>query len=98
MSKAQQAETEIAVLQVKVENVESKLGELRDDVKSFRVALDDHSDNIFKVIRDLRESNSAADKALSEKISGLEKWRWMMMGAGIVMGSLGYDVIGKLLK
>jgi hypothetical protein len=35
---------------------------------------------------------------MSEKISALEKWRWMMMGAGVVIGSLGFDTIAKLLK
>jgi hypothetical protein len=35
---------------------------------------------------------------MAEKISSLEKWRWMLMGAGIVIGSLGYDTVAKLLK
>jgi hypothetical protein len=35
---------------------------------------------------------------MSDKISALEKWRWMMMGAGIVLGTLGYDTVAKLLN
>jgi carbamoyl-phosphate synthase small subunit len=35
---------------------------------------------------------------LASKVSALEKWRWMLMGAGIVLGSLGFDMVAKLLK
>jgi hypothetical protein len=35
---------------------------------------------------------------MSDKILSLEKWRWMMMGAGVVIGSLGFDTIATLLK
>jgi hypothetical protein len=46
----------------------------------------------------MKDASSNAHKSMSDKISALEKWRWMMMGAGIVLGSLGYDTISNLLK
>jgi hypothetical protein len=46
----------------------------------------------------MRNDDVAAHKELGSKVSALEKWRWMMMGAGIVIGSLGFDSIAKLLK
>ena len=46
----------------------------------------------------MQDASESAHKSLSEKISSLEKWRWMMMGAGIVIGSLGFDTLSKLLK
>jgi hypothetical protein len=33
---------------------------------------------------------------MSNKISALEKWRWMIMGAGIVIGSLGSFAVSVL--
>jgi hypothetical protein len=50
------------------------------------------------LIKEYHEQNVAEHKSLSSKISVLEKWRWMIMGAGIVLGSLGFDTISKLLK
>lgn len=97
MNKAQQTETDIAVLQVQVKNVEDKIGDLKEDMKGMRTALDDHSDNASKMMKELQDSNSYAIKSVSEKVSALEKWRWMMMGAGVALGALGYDAIAKLL-
>jgi FtsZ-binding cell division protein ZapB len=98
LNKAQKAETDIAVLQVEVENVKEKIGELKDDIKDVRDALEKHSEEHTQLFKDMQESSANAHKAMSEKISSLEKWRWMMMGAGIVIGSLGYDTVAKLLK
>ena len=98
LNKAQKAETDIAVLQVEVENVKEKISELKDDIKDVRDTLDKHSEEHTKMIKDMQDSSTNAHKSMSDKISSLEKWRWMMMGAGIVIGSLGYDTIAKLLK
>lgn len=89
---------EIAVLQVKFDNIEDKVGELKADVKDVRDALEKHSEDQMIRIKDMQNAAEIAHKSLSNKISHIEKWRWMMMGAGIVIGSLGYDTIAKLLK
>ena len=98
LNKAQKAETDIAVLQVEVENVKEKINELKVDIKDVRDALEKHSEDHTKMIKDMQESSTSAHMSMSDKISSLEKWRWMMMGAGIVIGSLGYDTIAKWLK
>ena len=92
-----QAETDIAVLQVQVKNIEEKVGEIKSDVKDLQKSIDDHAEETQKTLKAMGESSANAHKAMSDKISSLEKWRWMMMGAGIVLGSLGYDTIAKLL-
>ena len=46
----------------------------------------------------MKEASAVAHKSMSDKVGALEKWRWMMMGAGVVIGSLGFDTIAKLLK
>lgn len=94
----QQAETDIAVLQVQVQNIEEKVGELKSDVKDLQKSIDDHAEETQKTLKTMSEASSTAHKAMSDKISALEKWRWMMMGAGIVLGTLGYDTLAKLLK
>jgi len=94
----QQAETDIAVLQVQVKNIEDKVGEIKSDVKDLQKSIDEHAEQTQKTLKAMGDSSTEAHKAMSNKISALEKWRWMMMGAGIVLGTLGYDTVAKLLK
>jgi chromosome segregation ATPase len=94
----QNTQTEIAVLQVQVKNIEDKVGEIKEDLKSVHECLDRNSAEMKEMIKEMQEADTEAHKALSQKVSALEKWRWMMMGAGIVIGSLGFESLGKLLK
>lgn len=94
----QQTQTDIAVLQVQVKNIEDKVGEIKEDLRSVHECLDRNSHEMKEMIKEMQESDSTAHASLAQKVSSLEKWRWMMMGAGIVIGSLGFDTIGKLLK
>ena len=98
MTKNQQVETDIAVLQVQVNNIEEKISEIKTDVKEVRDALEKHSKEHTDMMKSMEQSAHSAHVELSKKISALEKWRWMLMGAGVVIGSLGYDTIAKLLK
>ena len=96
--KMPQTQTDIAVLQVQVKNIEEKVGEIKEDLKSVHECLDRNSHEMKEMIKEMQESDSKAHASLANKVSSLEKWRWMMMGAGIVIGSLGFDTISKLLK
>ena len=94
----QQAETDIAVLQVQVRNIEDKVGEIKSDLKDVQKSIDDHAEQTQNTLKAMSDSSALAHKAMSDKISSLEKWRWMMMGAGIVLGTMGYETVAKLLK
>jgi len=98
MTKNQQVETDIAVLQVQVNNIEEKISEIKTDVKEVRDSLEKHSKEHTDMMTAMEQSAQSAHVELSKKISALEKWRWMLMGAGIVIGSLGYDTVAKLLR
>jgi len=93
-----QAETEIAVLQVQVKNIEDKVGEIKEDLKQIHDCIDRNAHETRDMLKEMREEDTKAHKELGSKVSALEKWRWMMMGAGIVIGSLGFDTLAKLLK
>jgi hypothetical protein len=60
--------------------------------------LDRNAEETRTLLTNMRNEDVTAHKELGSKVSALEKWRWMMMGAGIVLGSLGFDMISKLLK
>lgn len=96
--KFQQTETEVAVLQVQVENIEQKVGEIKEGMRDLRQTIEDHAEENQKTLREMKEASATAHKSMSDKISALEKWRWMMMGAGIVLGTLGYDTLSNVLK
>jgi len=93
-----QPETEIAVLQVQVKNIEEKIGELKVDLKSIHDALDANAEETRQMLKSMREQDVKEHSELASKISVLEKWRWMMMGAGVIVGSLGFNTVASLLK
>ena len=91
-------ETEIAVLQVEVQNITDDIREIKTDIRDIHVEMVKNNDDTRVMLKGMKDASSSAHQAMSEKISALEKWRWMMMGAGVVIGSLGFDTIAKLLK
>lgn len=91
-------ETDIAVLQVQVSNIEYKVSELKEDIKAISQTQREMAEDTKTMLAAMRDDASRAHGELNKKIGALEKWRWMMMGAGIVIGSLGFEALGKLLK
>jgi predicted transcriptional regulator len=96
--KSTQTATDVAVLQVQVQNIEDKVGEIKEDVKDLRRTIEDHAEENQKTLKEMKEASASAHKGMNDKINTLEKWRWMMMGAGIVLGALGHNALGSLLK
>jgi septation ring formation regulator EzrA len=95
---AQTTKTEIAVLQVQVQNIEQDVSEIKSSLKEMHECIDRNAHETRDMLKEMREEDTKAHRELGSKVSALEKWRWMMMGAGIVLGSLGFDMIAKMLK
>jgi len=93
-----QPETEIAVLQIQVKNLEEKIGELKVDLKALHDAIEANAEETRQMLKTMREQDVKEHGELASKISVLEKWRWMMMGAGVALGAMGHNVWGSLLK
>ena len=91
-------ETDVAVLQVRVDDIKSDISEIKADIKDLNSTINKNNDTTHSLLKEMQEASTCAHKSMSDKIGSLEKWRWMMMGAGIVLGTLGYDTIAKLLK
>ena len=98
MSKAQKAETEIAVLQLQVKHVENQIAELKDDNKSITEMIKSNHKEMNELLKEIQASSRDSTTSLAAKVSALEKWRWMLMGAGVALGTLGYNTIASLLK
>jgi predicted nucleic acid-binding Zn-ribbon protein len=84
-----QAETDIAVLQVRFTNLDEKIDDLKVDISDIRTEIKNNSEKSTALLKDFQADNVKAHKEMSNKISILEKWKWMIMGAGVVIGSLG---------
>jgi peptidoglycan hydrolase CwlO-like protein len=96
--KMPKTETDIAVLQVHVQNITNDISEIKADIKDVNACIARNNEDTHQLLKEMKDASAGAHKSMSDKISALEKWRWMMMGAGIVLGTLGYDTVAKLLN
>lgn len=92
-----EVEKDVAVLNVHYANLESKVDDLKDDVKELDGKIVEYSRLTKEMIESFQEENEQTHDKLFDKVSDLEKWRWMMMGAGIVIGALGWPAVTTLL-
>jgi len=76
-------ETDIAVLQVELRNLSEKV--------------DEHTKTTQQMLREYHAENNRQHNELFTRIVKLENWRWMLMGAGVVLGMSGMMGIEKLL-
>jgi len=90
-------ETEIAILHIQMKNIEEKVDEIKEDLKFVKDEMKANTEHTISMIKDMETANKEAHEKLSSKVSHIEKWKWMMMGAGVAIGALGFPTIGKLL-
>ena len=76
-------DTDIAVLQVELRNLSEKV--------------DEHTKTTQQMLREYHAENNRQHNELFTRIVKLENWRWMLMGAGVVLGMSGMMGIEKLL-
>jgi hypothetical protein len=94
-------DADIAVLQVEFRNLDSKfdasLADVKADVKEVSEKLDKHNEGTHSLLREFQATNVSQHYEMAAKIAGLEKWRWMLIGAGCVLGGLGYSGIESFM-
>lgn len=91
-----QTETEIAVLQVQYSYLNEKCDDIKSGLKDLTIHIDNHMDETHKLIKEFQDENKKQHDETNKKVNALEKWRWMLMGAGVLAGALGWPVISKL--
>ena len=67
--KVQQTETEIAVLQVQVRNVENDINEIKQDLKEVSVSMKQNSESTNSLLKEMKEASAVAHKSMSDKIN-----------------------------
>lgn len=77
----------IEKLEMRVEDqyktLHSRISELRDDVRG---DIDSKHEKVISKIDNHNISSNNKLDIIEEKISAIEKWRWMIMGAALVVG------------
>ena len=76
-------DTDIAVLQTELRNLSEKL--------------DYHTQTTHAMMREFQTENNRQHNDMMARITKLENWRWMLMGAGVILGSSGMMGIEKLM-
>ena len=97
VQKLKETETEIAVLQVQYSHLNEKVDDVKTGLKDLATHIDNHMEETHKLIKEFQTDNKTQHDDVNKKISALEKWRWMLMGAGVLAGALGWPVMSKLL-
>lgn len=97
VQKLKQTETEIAVLQVQYSYLNEKCDDIKTGLKDLEAHIDNHMDETHKLIKEFQDENKRQHDETNKKVSALEKWRWMLMGAGVLAGALGFPMIEKIL-
>ena len=97
VQKLKQTETEVAVLQVQYGYLNEKVEDIKTGLKDLTLHINNHMDETHSLIKEFQEENKRQHEETNKKVTSLEKWRWMLMGAGVLAGALGLPVVEKLL-
>ena len=74
-----------------------RIGELRDEMAN---KIDESHKEIMHEIKELRKEQQLHAKEMSQRVSSLERWRWLLMGGAAVIGFIiagGLELISKIL-
>lgn len=94
--KLKQTETDIAVLQVQVANLDEKIDDLKSDLMEIKESLKSNAEHNEAMMEQFKKENAEQHSELAEKVSSLERWRWMLMGAAALAGALGWSGIQSI--
>lgn len=97
VQKLQQTETEVAVLQVQYGYLNEKVDDIKTSLKDLTTHIDNQTESTQQLIKDFQEENKKQHDEVNEKIAAFEKWRWMLMGAGVLAGAIGWPTLSSLL-
>lgn len=87
-------ENQVTSINANVEKLEKKIDSnyvtlherisgLRDDLHN---SIEVKHDRLMEKLDEQAKASSSQHAAISQKVQSLEKWRWMIMGAAIVVG------------
>jgi len=97
VQKLKETETEIAVLQVQYGYLNEKCDDIKTGLKDLTTHIDNQTESTHTLIKEFQTENKKQHDEVNKKIASFEKWRWMLMGAGVLAGALGWPALSSLL-
>jgi len=83
----------LGIVETKVENLDSKIDDLKIGVKEMHDCLDRTGDSLHAALKEMTQNSALAHDDLAKKISDLEKfktkWMYLVMGGIAVLGWVG---------
>lgn len=77
------------------QQLHSRISDMRDEIRS---EIDDKHERVVQKLDEHTKAEAEANKEMNEKIGGMERWRWLIMGGAIVVGYiLAHVKLDKLL-
>lgn len=76
------------MIQLLFEKVEERRRETESTKEDFRKEITKLHDDILREIKELKHNQNDYYEKSGRRIGALEKWKWMVMGAGVLLGSL----------
>ena len=93
----EQTVTDVAVLQLEVSNLHDKVDELKTDVKDLHECLDRNMTETREFLEKFQAQQSEQHEELADKVSSIEKIKWMLMGAAAIVGATGIEAVQMFL-
>lgn len=93
----EQTITDVAVLQLEVRNLHDKVDELKADVKDLHDCLDRNMVETREFLKEFQDSQTKQHEDLADKVSGIEKIKWMLLGAAAILGATGIEAVQMFL-
>lgn len=76
------------MIQLLFEKVEERRKETETTKEDFRKDITKLHDDILKEIKELKQNQNEYYERSGRRIGALEKWKWMVVGGGILLGSI----------
>jgi uncharacterized coiled-coil DUF342 family protein len=92
-----QTETDIAVLQVQYSNLTEKVDDLKTGLREMRDIINENNTSTQELLTRFQHENAVAHADTNKKITALEKWKWMIMGGGMLLGVVAEPMVFKVL-
>lgn len=93
----EQTVTDVAVLQSEVRNLHEKVDELKIDVKDLHDCLDRNMAETREFLERFQSQQTEQHSELADKVSSIEKIKWMLMGAAAILGATGVEAVQMFL-
>ena len=76
----------VAVLETQVDTINSKLDEVKADIKEVHNCLHKTRELILAELKTLRQEENAAHDKFNDRLVVLENWRWYILGIAAAVG------------